>query len=67
MNLSDFGSWASIISLGIGLISGFAGGTVYVYKKAVKLKIIDKSKANSFWSFISFFNVVNQNSGNKND
>ncbi|WP_319202262.1 hypothetical protein [uncultured Ilyobacter sp.] len=65
MNLSDFGSWSSIISLIIGLVGGVATGTVYVYKKSIKLGIIDKSKCNSFWSFFSLINIVNQNSQDK--
>lgn len=52
MNLSDFGSWASIISLIIGLISGFG---------IAKLSIKYNLQWNKLFSFINTGNISQQN------
>ena len=54
MSLSDFGSWASIISLVIGLITGF-------FACKIKVKVSSNKKENKIWSFLNIGNTKQSN------
>jgi|GEM_PF-2406132 len=57
MTLSDFGSWASIISLVIGFIAGW--GSKHIYN--IKIKKNNEMKNSSF----SLFNIGHTTQKNK--
>lgn len=61
----EIGLWGSIASL-ISLVVGFFAGGYKMYRTSVKNKIdFSKNKINFFSSFISLFNIVNQNQGDR--
>ena len=56
MNLSDFGSWASIISSIVGLLSGFSIGRLSVKKNW---------QINKLFSFINTGKITQKNESNE--